>query len=144
MPIIIAYKEFHPRLQFILPFIKYIIIIICIDGSNKPSLDVQGTSSAGTLTSQLDQTNDLASLYTTSREVTLAIKSADKLAVVLGVGRGLHGRNHLLEGLAVLDSSQSTVTLAGLTSVTLILGHDAGLELIFLDIEVVLYNWVSF
>jgi hypothetical protein len=123
-----------------LPFIKYIIIINCIDGSYKPSLDVQGTSRARTLTSQLDQTNDLASLYTTSREFTLAIKSADKLAVVLGVGGGLHGGNHLLDGLAVLDSSQSTVTLAGLMSVALILGHDAGLELIFLDIEVVLYN----
>lgn len=108
------------------------------------SLHVQSTSSAGTLTSQLDQTNDLAGLRATGREITLAVKSADKLAVVLSVGGGLHGGDHFLDGLAVLDSSQSTVTLTGLTAIALILGHDAGLELIFLDIKVVLYNQVSF
>lgn len=135
-------KKFHPRLQFILPFIK--IYHNHYFHLTNPSLDVQSTSSAGTLTSQLDQTNDLTSLRATGREVALAIKSADKLAVVLGVGGGLDGGNDLLDGLSVLDSSQSTVTLAGLTAVALIMGHDAGLELIFLDIEVVLYNWVSF
>lgn len=118
---------------FKVAFIEYIIIIICIN-----SLDVQSTSNAGTLTSQLDQTNDLSSLRAASRKVTLATKTANKLAVVLGVSGGLDGGNHLLDGVAVLDGCQSTVTLTGLTTVSLILGLDAGLELIFLDIEVVL------
>jgi hypothetical protein len=88
--------------------------------------------------------NDLASLLTTGRKLSLAIESAHKLAVVLGIGRGLHGRNNLLDRLVILDGSQAAVTLTGLAAVALIGGHDASLELIFLDIKVVLDNEVSF
>jgi hypothetical protein len=97
-------------------------------------------TSSRALTSQLNQTNYFTSLRTTSRKLTLTIESTYKLAVVLSISRGFDSRNNLLDWLAILDGSQSTVALARLTAITLILGHNASLELILLDVQVVLEN----
>lgn len=107
------------------------------------ALNIQGAASGRALTSQLNQADNLRSLGTASRKLTLTTKGAGKLAVVLSVSRRLNGRDDLLDGLAILDGSQSTVALAGLTTVSVILGLDASLQLVFLDIKVVLGSIVS-
>jgi hypothetical protein len=72
------------------------------------NLNIQSTAGGRALASQLNQANNLAGLSTASRQITLAAESADKLAVVLGVGGGLDGGENLLDGLAILDGGQST------------------------------------
>lgn len=106
-------------------------------------LNIQGAAGSRALTSQLNQADNLRSLGTASRKFALTTKSTGKLAVVLSVSRGLNGRDDLLDGLAILDGSQSTVALAGLAAVSVILWLDTSLQLVFLDIKVVLESTVS-
>lgn len=109
----------------------------------RPLSNIHRLASSRALPSQLNQANHLGSLSAASGEVALAIESADQLAVVLSVGGGLHGGNDLLDGLAVLDGGQSTVSLARLAAVTVVLRFDTSLELVFLDIEVELDRRVN-
>lgn len=109
-----------------------------------PILNVQSLACSGALPSQLNQANDLSRLVATGGEIALAIESADQLAVVLGVGGGLHGGNDLLDGLAVLDGGQGTVALARLPAVAVVLGPNARLELVFLDIQVELHRALAY
>jgi hypothetical protein len=108
-----------------------------------PISNIQSLASGRALPSQLNQTNDLSRLGAARGEIALTTKSPDQLAVVLGVGGGLNGRNDLLDRLAVLDGGQSTVALARFTAVAVILGLDARLELVFLDVKVELRRMLA-